>query len=201
MVNPLHGFISKEGRLFQEFDSEGKGIDVYRGRGVLTALFDYVFGKAERVSVAGDVISIDRESAEKFFDRNKDLFKDTQEMSLKEKLLYLLGRNKKFPRNVLEEDAVGGEEAKRTLVGEKQQFIRLAQALQKNAFEVEHLLKLIQEKGEGFLSIERKVFFSQIVEENKGRLGELTDFIGDDRICRLANLLIRNIRKELFPSE
>lgn len=198
MVNPLHGFITKEGRLFQEFDSEGKGIKVYEGRGILTAIFDVVFGKTERVSVAGDVISVDKESAERFFDRNKDLLegKDIGEMSLKEKLLYLLKSNKKLPRNVLEAEAVGGEEGRNLLIGVKRQFSLLAQDLKKNGFEVTFIHEMISDMKEGVITIPRHELVNRIVSENIGHLEELTNTFGDERMRKFVSDVISIIQQK-----
>lgn len=204
MVNPLRGFISDEGRLFQSLDSQGEGIDVCEGRGILITTFDHIFGRTEEITIAGDVVSLDKKSVEEFFARNEALFEglELREMTLTQKLLSLLKRNKKLPRNLVEEEAIGGEEARREVIGVKPDFVRLVKALEKNAFKVSQLLDLIKEKEkEGFLRFDREEIFRKIIEENKGRLEELQDTVGDEKVRRLTKILIKNIRDKLFPSE
>lgn len=196
MVNPLYGYISRDGRLFQEIDDVG--IETYRNRGFFDKVFDFVLGKTLHVSYAGDTVIVDRESAERFFSRNKDLLEECGEADLCQKVLFLLNRRERLPHGVLAENTVGGEEAKSSLIGAKRHFMSLARALQKNAFEVEHLLKIIHQKEENMISLERERVFRHIIEENKSRLDLLQSTCGDDTVKKLAEYLIKQIRQEFL---
>lgn len=194
-MNPLHGSIS-EGRLFRELDSARVGIKVYKGQDWFYRLIDRVFGKAEAVSVAGNVIAVDKQSAEDFFARNARLLEgcDEKKMTLKQKLLVLLRSNKKLPRGLVEEEGIGGEEAKKKMVGAQRQFMTLAKALQRNEFVVDRLLDLIKACEKGFLCVEREEVFRRIAEENKDRVSELKATSGDERVRRLARRLIESVK-------
>jgi hypothetical protein len=199
MVSPLHGFISEDGRLFQNVDKVG--IATCKDKGVLKEAFDCLLGKTIRVSYAGDTVVVDRKSAENFFLRNKHLLEECEkkgDLSLPQKILFLIERKEKLPHGILPETAVGGQESKRCVIGSKQRFVSLARALQKNAFEVERLLEIIRQKEENMVSLEREEVFRHLIEENKSRLGELQSSCGNDTIKALADYLITKIREDLL---
>jgi hypothetical protein len=211
MVNPLRGFISPNHRLFEDIDEEGEGIELYEKTGVgsfIERIIDKVTGRAESVTIGGDSVMIDRVSAESFFDRNADRFQGVlaEGMTLQEKLLRLLSLKEReragfnfsgLPRGLFEEYASGGEEGKKMVIGLVQQFLSLIDALERNGFELPLLRDMIfQSKEKGYLQYDREDFFTQILEENKNRVKELTSSSGRPEVRKLAELLIHRLMPE-----
>jgi len=205
MVNPLRGFISQDHHLFGDIDEEGEGIELYEKTGVrslVERLIDIVRGRAESVTIGGDTVMVDKISAEAFFDRNADRFQGIlhEGMTLQEKLLRLLGLKERektgfnfagLPRGLFEEVAFGGEEGKKLVIGLVQQFLSLIDALEGNGFELPILRDMIfQSKERGYLQFDREDFFTQILEENRDRLSDLTSSSGRPEIRKLSELLI-----------
>ncbi len=210
MVNPLRGFIS-HGHLFEDMDEEGDGIDLYERMGVksfIRTVLDVLRGRAEPVTIAGDTLTVDRYSAEAFFDRNADRLQGilSEGMTLQEKLLRLYWVKARessgfnfsgLPRGLFEEFASGGEEGKKMVIGLVQQFLALIDALESNGFALPQLRDMVfQSQERGYLQLDREDFFTQILEENRNRLSELNISSTRPEIRKLAELLIERLRSE-----
>lgn len=208
-VNPLH--VSEEGRLFSELDEAGEGICVYPNddsiRDLVRRVIDIVVGKAVHVTVAGNSITVDQESAENFLSRNKDRFLGIfrEGMSLQEKILKLHESSRGgaglhfvgLPKGFLEDVPTGGLEGKNIVIGLRSQFRNLLKGLELNGFKVSLLQKEIDSMSEGkFIGFERPLFFRLLVEENRDRLRKLKHKVGRPEICQLAQFLIDKIRHE-----
>ena len=211
MVNPLRGFISQDHHLFEDIDVEGEGIELYEAtdvRSFIEKIIDIVRGRAESVTIGGDTVTVDKVSAEAFFDRNADRFQTIlrEGMTLQEKLLRLLGWEEReragfnfagLPRGLFEEVAFGGEEGKRLVIGLVQQFLTLIDALEGSGFALPQLRDMIfQSKEKGYLQFDREDFFTEILEENKHRLSELRMSCTRPEIRKLSQLLIERLEAE-----
>lgn len=210
-MNPLRGFIT-HGRLFVDLDDEGQGpgIELYQTKGVrslVQTVLDVIRGRAEPVTVGGETVTVDRVSAEAFFDRNAERFQGVLDegMDLQEKLIRLCGLKQReaagfnfsgLPRGLFEEFAFPGAEGREKVIGLVQQFLSLIDALEDNGFQLPQLRDMIfQSQEKGFLQFDRDGFFNQILEENHHRLSELTMSFGRPEIRKLAEFLIHRLEE------
>ena len=203
MANPVRSFISQDHRLFKEEDVKGKtGIALYEGkgiRGMVGRFVDRIRGRLVSVTDCGDTVTVDKKSAEAFFERNAEQFEGILEegMSVQKKLLLLVKHSKEsgLPRGLFEDEARGGTEGKKLVIGNVRQFLHLIDALEKyNGFRVSHLREQIfQSKETGYIQYDREEFFSLILQENKGRAHELNATSGRVELCRLAQILISRL--------
>lgn len=209
-MNPLRGFIS-HGHLFVDLDTEGEGIALYQPSGVrslVQTVLEVIRGRAEPVTVGGETVTVDRVSAEAFFNRNADRFQGILQegMSIQDKLVRLCGLRQRelagfnfsgLPRGLFEEFATGGEEGKKMVIGLVQQFEALFDALENNGFQIPQLRDMVfQSKEKGYLTFDREDFFIQILEENRHRISELIFSVGRPEIRKLAEYLIKRLEVE-----
>jgi hypothetical protein len=205
MVNPLRGFISENRRLFEHFDDEGEGIELYEPESIpslLHSVLEALLGRTVRVTSGGDTIIINRQSAEDFFERNASKFAGAIQagMTLQDKLLRIVELSTSsfigLPRGLLEEYARGGAEGKRLVVGLVPQFMALIDSLEQNhGFSLPRLRELIFTfpKAE-YLEFDRDELFSKILEENVERIGKLDASSGRPEVRRLAALLMARLQ-------
>jgi hypothetical protein len=208
MVNPLRGYISQDHQnliFLRGDDTSRNGIKVVSGVwGVVGSLI----GSCVSVTIGGDTIRVEKESAEAFFERNADRFQGIiyDWMTVEEKLLRLVelkGSERAeynlsgLPRGLFEEVAFGGEEGKKMVIGFVQHFLLLIDALERNGFQLPQLRDMIfQSKEKGYLQFDREDLFTQILEENKDRLSELTAAYGRPEIRKFCELLIHRVQEE-----
>jgi len=206
MVNPLRGFISEEGALFASID--GIGIKLHEERelaGLVSKVLDVLLGRIEPITIGGDTLSVDRQSAELFFSRNADHLPGiiSKEMPLKEKVLRLLSEMMKesqtgLPLGLFEGVAVGGEEGKQLIIGTVPHFFVLFEALEQNGFDLTHFRDEITEiSPHEFVHFEREDFLDQIAERNSPLFEKLTFDEGIQEVQMFARLLIDRIKKNI----
>ncbi len=205
MVNPLRGFISEDGRLFASFDKVGIELHEESGLpGFVSRVLDVILGRIEPITVGGDALFVDRQSAELFFSRNSDrLFGViSEEMPLKEKILRFLSELMKesrtsLPQGLFEGLAVGGKEGKRLIIGMVSHFHVLFDALEQNGFD----LSVFREEMEGaaphsFVHFERELFLDRIIESNSSLLSQLSFDEGGQEVQMFTQFLIDKIKKK-----
>jgi len=204
MVNPLRGFISEGGYLFASFD--GVGIELHEERGLpgfVSRVLDVLLGRIEPLTIGGDTLSIDKQSAELFFARNSEqLFGViSEEMPIKEKILRLLGELMKevhsgLPQGLFEGLAIGGDEGKRLIIGTVSHFLILFEALEQNGFDLSFFRNEMKEfSPQTFVHFEREFFLDRIVEQNSPLLDQLSSNEGVQEVQMFAGLLIDRIKK------
>jgi hypothetical protein len=207
MVNPLRGFISENRRLFERFDDEGEGIELYEPQSIqsmVRTVLEILLGKTVRVTSGGDTIVVNKQSAEAFFERNANKFSGAilSGMSLPDKLFRLVELSRSsfigLPRGLLEEYARGGAEGKKMVVGLVPQFMALIDSLEQNhGFSLPKLRELIFTRSEtGYLEFDRDELFAKILEENVERVGELSATSGRPVVRRLAALLMSQLKSQ-----
>jgi hypothetical protein len=207
MVNPLRGFISENRRLFERFDDEGEGIELYEPQSIqsmVRTVLEILLGKTVRVTSGGDTIVVNKQSAEAFFERNANKFSGAilSGMSLPDKLFRLVELSRSsfigLPRGLLEEYARGGVEGQKMVVGLVPQFMALIDSLEQNhGFSLPKLRELIFTRSEtGYLEFDRDELFAKILEENVDRVGELSATSGRPVVRRLADLLMSQLKSQ-----
>jgi hypothetical protein len=214
MVNPLRGFISKEGSLFKEMDVSSRGISLYNAQGIndlFSRVFDTLAGRTAHITIGGDTVTLDRRSAEAFFERNEHRFHGLvrEKMTLKEKILRLLDFTQEsktkhlpgLPMGLFEENAFGGKEGRLHIVGMLHQFESVLDVLENNNFDVSLMRKELQGISSKFVQIERDLFLERLVDPNLKRIHQLTSSLGRPELQDFARFLIERIQKRRLDSK
>ncbi len=214
MVNPLRGFISSRDRLFEEIDVASEGISIYDGGGIndlLKRVIDSITGRATPITVGGDTVTLDKPSAEEFFQRNSHKFHGLlrEGMSLQEKILSLLAFVQEskarhlpgLPMGLLEEYAFGGKEGRQHIVGMLHQFESVLDVLEDNNFDVTNLRNELRQTSAKFVQLDREEFLQRIISANISQSSRLTSTLGRPEVREFAKFLIIQIQKKQSGKE
>ncbi len=195
-MNPLYAFISNN-RLFASVD--GKGIPVIKANPIAT-LVQRLLRQTIDVTVSGEPVSVDRKSAEAFFQRNAVRYKEIirPEMSLEEKIravCALLRKEQKegvgLPRGLFPKG-----ESEPLLEGSYSEYRELLNELQANGFSCNGLREaLATRKNERIIHFPRDDFVNTLLHENWDRPEDLSWSRGRVEVNCLARELIQKIRE------
>jgi hypothetical protein len=199
MVNPVRGFISND-RLFTEQDVTKHGIRVIPAEGesleeLVERVFAALWGDVFTVDIAGDVVTVDRRSAEDFFKRNNFEGILPEGMPLAEKVMRLVQefskRRSHLPHGMLPQKSVTDSGQ---IVGRQQQFHSLVESLTSNRFNISWLKEQLELQEGKYIRVDRDQFFKKMIEENSSQLPFL-EASGAPEIRTLMLMLIEAIKK------
>jgi hypothetical protein len=195
-MNPLHAYIVND-TLFKAVDN--KGIEVKK-RNPLAGIVQRILGRTVEITIGGEPITVDRESARKFFKNNASRYTGiiTDEMGLEEKITTLCSLMRKgqgwcagLPKGFLGEAEYRDHEGKQFVYGSYTECQMLLNELQQNGFSCPLLCQeLLSKKNERSIQFEKDDLFQKIIQENVGRLADLKSTQSRDEVNLLAKELI-----------
>jgi hypothetical protein len=167
---------------------------------------DSIIGRATPITVGGDTVTLDRPSAEKFFQRNSQKFHGLlrEGMSVQEKIMSLLDFLQEsktrhmpgLPMGLLEEYAFGGKEGRQHVVGMLHQFESVLDVLEDNNFDINSLREELRQTKSKFVQLDREEFLERIISANIAQISKLTSTLGRPEVREFANFLIIQMQKK-----